>query len=149
MTDSGVEKVNRKYVPKPEGLNLEFHLACVENGLLSLQHCLDCGEFRHPPRWYCPSCHSANYEFSPVSGRGEIYSMAINHFTIDRGWIDDLPYITAVVQLPEGPRVVGSLQGIEKSAEAVGSVPLGQPVQITVEPRGDEFAFLVVERLEG
>lgn len=135
----------KKYVPKPEGLNLEFHMACVSSGLLQLQQCSSCHEYRHPPRWYCPTCHSPEYSFSPVSGAGEIYSMAKNHFTIDRGWIEDLPYVTAVVQVPEGPRLVGSLQGIEATAEAVAEVSLGQPVQIRVEPRGDEFAFLVVE----
>jgi len=129
----------KKYVPKPEGLNLEFHHACLDTGLLNLQRCSDCGEHRHPPRWYCPSCHSSNYEFVPVSGRGEIYSMAINHFTVDPGWVNDLPYVTAVVQLDEGPRVVGSLRGAQP-----GEVNLGQPVEITIEPRGEDFAFLLV-----
>lgn len=136
-------KVYRKYVPKPEGLNLELHEAAVQSGLLNIQRCTDCGEHRHPPRWYCPNCHSGSYEFVPVSGRGTIYSLAINHFTIDRGWIDDLPYVTAVVQLDEGPRVVGDLRGVEP-----GQVQLGDQVQIQIEPRGEEFAYIVVELTE-
>ena len=134
------QKPAKKYVPKPEGQNLEFHQLCVATGLLHLQRCADCGEYRHPPRWYCPACHSKRYEFTPVSGRGEIYSMAINHFTVDRAWAEDLPFITAVTQLDEGPRVVGSLRGI-----APGEAQLGDAVQVSVEPRGEDFAFLVVE----
>lgn len=129
----------KKYVPKPEGLNLDFHHACLATGLLNLQRCLDCGEHRHPPRWYCPKCHSKRYEFAPVSGRGEVYSMAINHFTVDPGWVDEAPYVTAVVQLDEGPRVVGSLRGV-----APDDVSLGRRVEVSVEARGEDFAFLVV-----
>lgn len=145
MTDTDASeppKTYKKYVPKPEGLNLELHLAAVASGLLNIQHCLDCDEYRHPPRWYCPKCHSGNYEFVPVSGRGEIYSMAINHFTIDRAWIDETPFVTAVVQLEEGPRVVGDLRGA-----APEDVALGDKVQVHVEARGEEFSYLVVELL--
>ena len=133
-------KPGRKYVPQPEGLNLEFHLACLQAGLLCLQRCSDCEQFRHPQRWYCPSCHSRNYDFAAVSGSGRIYSMAVNHFTVDRGWVDELPYITAVVELDEGPRVVGSLRDVQP-----GEASLGQPVHVSVEPRGEEFAYLWVD----
>ena len=133
----------KKYVPKPEGLNLEFHHACLATGLLNLQRCPQCGQHRHPPRWYCPSCHSADYEFAPVSGRGELYSMAINHFTVDAGWAEDVPFVTAVVQLEEGPRVVGSLRGLGSD-----DVSLGQPMQVAIEARGEDFAFLVVSPIE-
>ena len=130
----------RKYIPQPEGLNLEFHLACLETGLLCIQRCSECEQFRHPQRWYCPSCHSRNYDFAPVSGSGRIYSMVVNHFTVDRGWVDELPYITAVVELDEGPRVVGSLRDVQP-----GEVGLGHQVQVSVEPRGEEFAYLWVD----
>jgi uncharacterized protein len=136
-------KQAKKYVPAPEGMNLEFHQICVATGLVHLQRCTECGVHRHPPRWYCPSCHSPNYEFAPVSGRGEIYSMAINHFTIDPAWVDDLPYITAVVQLVEGPRLVGDLRDVKP-----GEVALGQAVQVSIEPRGDDFAFLRVDPID-
>ena len=63
-----------------------------------------------------------------------------NHYTVDRGWAEEVPYITAVVQLKEGPRVVGHLRGVEP-----GGAELGQTVQVTVEPRGEDFAFLAVE----
>lgn len=130
----------KKYIPKPEGMGLEFHQACVSTGVLHLQRCSDCQAFRHPPRWYCPQCHSKNYEFVPVSGEGTIYSMVINHYTVDRGWADEVPYISAVVQLAEGPRVVGHLRGVEP-----GGASLGQTVQVVVEPRGEDFAFLSVD----
>jgi len=132
--------VAKKYVPRPEGINLEFHLPAVATGMLHIQRCSACGTWRHPPRWYCPACHSPEYTFEPVSGRGTIYSLAINHFTVDRAWIEEVPFVTAVVELEEGPRVVGSLRGVP-----VDEVDIGLPVVVTPEPRGDDFAFLWVD----
>jgi uncharacterized OB-fold protein len=74
--------------------------------------------------------------------------MAINHFTVDPGWVEDLPYVTAVVQLEEGPRVVGSLRDSDGVGVKPGRAKLGQSVQVSVEPRGDDFAFLWVELIE-
>ena len=87
-----------------------------------------------------PRLLSDNYDFVPVSGIGSIYSFAINHFTIDRAWIEELPYITAVVELAEGPRVVGALRNVEP-----GGVALGDAVTVSVEPRGENFAFIWVD----
>lgn len=137
-------KAARKYVPKPEGINLEFHLPAVATGMLHVQRCTDCATWRHPPRWYCPACHSPRYAFEPVSGRGTIYSLAVNHFTVDQGWINEVPYVTAVVELAEGPRVVGALRGV-----AHDEVEIGRAVVVVPEPRGDEFAFLWVDPVEG
>lgn len=140
MSDTDTPQA-KKYVPRPEGLNLDLHHAAVSTGMLHIQQCASCGEYRHPPRWYCPSCHSPDYEFVPASGEGEIYSMAINHFTVDRAWIDDLPYVTAVVQLAEGPRVVGALRDAGPD-----DVSIGDKVQVSVEARGEDFAFIWVDR---
>jgi uncharacterized OB-fold protein len=127
-------------VPKPEGINLEFHRPAVETGMLHVQRCTSCGAWRHPPRWYCPSCHSEDWAFEPVSGRGHIYSMAINHFTVDPGWADEVPFVTAVVELEEGPRIVGAVRGIEPDR-----IDLGLAVVVTPEARGEDFAFLWVD----
>jgi len=133
-------KPARKYVPKPEGINLEFHRPAVATGMLHIQRCRDCGTWRHPPRWYCPDCHSERWSFEPVSGRGHLYSMAINHFTVDRGWAPEVPYVTAVVELDEGPRVVGAVRQLDAD-----QVEIGLPVVVSTEPRGEDFAFLWVD----
>lgn len=133
-------KPARKYVPKPEGINLEFHRPAVQTGMLHIQRCTDCGTWRHPPRWYCPACHSDRWSFEPVSGRGHIYSMAVNHFTVDPGWAGEVPYVSAVVELAEGPRVVGAVRGLGHD-----QVRIGLAVVVTPEPRGEDFAFLWVD----
>lgn len=128
------------YVPKPEGLHLELHRRAVATGVLHLQRCSGCGAFRHPPRYYCPRCFSPSWEAVPSAGRGTVYSFTVTHRSFDPAWVDETPHATIAVELAEGPRVIGALRGAEPSA-----VRLGQPVMVTVEARGDDFAFLWVE----
>src|SRR5438093_13360111 len=102
----------RKYIPQPEGLNLEYHRMSA-GGTLHLQQCDDCGAFRHPPRYYCPRCSSAQWSWTPSPGHGRVYSWVVTHFTVDRGWVEDVPYATVAVELDEGPRLVCALRGLE------------------------------------
>ena len=127
----------RKYVPQPEGLNLEFFRHAVD-GTLHIQRCDQCAHFRHPPRYYCPRCGSPRYSYVPSTGRGTVYSWVTTHFTVDQGWLADVPYTTVVVELDEGPRLVGALRGID-------AVRLGLPVVLVGEPRGEDFVFFWVE----
>ena len=145
MTDTAggattAPKAAKKYVPSPEGINLEFHRGAIETGMLHVQRCSACGTWRHPPRWYCPACHSPDWRFEAVSGRGTVYSLAVNHFTVDRAWIDEVPFVTAVVELEEGPRIVGAVRGLDAD-----EVRIGLSVVVTPEARGDSFAFLWVD----
>jgi uncharacterized protein len=132
-----------KYVPRPEGLLLEFHQHCVRTELVHLQRCRGCDVYRHPPRYRCADCHSDAYDFVAVSGQGRIHSLVVTYFTVDRGWSDEVPYSTAIVELDEGPRLVGALPGV-----GPGEVCIGDAVQVIVEPRGEEFAYFRVDRLD-
>jgi len=129
----------RKYVPEPEGLNLDFHRRTV-GGTLHLQCCDVCGRFRHPPRYYCPSCSSDAWTWTPCSGLGRVYSWVSTHFTVDRGWVGEVPYATVAVELDEGPRVVGAWRG-----GPLEQLEIGLPVVVVIEPKGEDFAFLWVE----
>lgn len=129
-----------KYVPVPEGLNLELHRAAVGTGRLHLQRCSACGAFRHPPRYYCASCSSSEWELVPSEERGIVHSLTVTHRSFDPGWAAETPHATVSVELDEGPRVIGAFRGAEPTA-----VRIGQRVRVTVEPRGEEFAFVWVE----
>lgn len=129
----------QKYVPTPEGLNLELHRTAVASGRLHLQRCGDCGLFRHPPRYYCAACSSATWELVPSSERGFVHSLVVTHRSFDPGWAPEVPHATASVELDEGPRVLGAWRG------DATSIRIGQRVRVSVEPRGDDFAFVWVE----
>lgn len=129
----------RKYLPETEGLNREFFLQC-SSGTLHLQRCADCGTYRHPPRYYCQHCFSERWDWEPSPGLGTVASWVTSHFTVDRGWVNELPYTTIVVQLDEGPRLVGAMRAME------GQEPsLGMPVRVVGETKRDDFVFFWVE----
>ncbi len=83
------------------------------DGVLRLQQCRACDRFQHPPSPRCQHCLSEDLWFAPVSGRGEIYSVSVNH----QAWLPGLetPYAVVVVVPQEAPdlrlvsRIVGNL----------------------------------------
>lgn len=125
------------YVPKPEGLALEFHHAAIAAGRLQIQQCDGCGRFRHPPRYRCPACFSPDWSFVPADDTGTVYSYVVSHRSFDRAWALHVPHVTVAVELAEGPRVIAALRDVEPDA-----VSIGMPVRLTVEPKGDDFAFV-------
>lgn len=69
-----------------------------------------------------------------------MHSLTVTHRSFDPGWAAEAPHATVSVELEEGPRVLGAYRGGDPTA-----VRIGQPVRVTVEPRGEEFAFVWVE----
>jgi len=133
-----------KQIPRPTELDLEFFQSAVSTGQLHAQRCSDCADYHHPPRVYCPKCFSGNYTFEPVSGRGTVYSHTLSHYTTENAWKDAVPYATIVVELEEGPRLVGSARGIDPAA-----IRIGLAVCVVTETVTDDFAYLWIEHDRG
>lgn len=129
----------KRYVPETEGLNKDF-FRLAGGGTLHLQRCDSCLHFRFPPRNYCHRCHSGNWSWVPSPGCGTIASWVTTHFTVDPGWVDQVPYTTGVVQLEEGPRLLGALRGIE-----LHDLHIGLPVVLRSEQMTEDFVFFWVE----
>lgn len=128
-----------KYIPRPHGLDREFYHLALATGLLHVQQCRSCGRHQHPPRRFCASCTSTDVAFVPTTNRGTVYSWTVSHFTVDSGWADDVPYATVVVELDEGPRIVGAFSGDPSVLE------LGMAVSVRPEARTEDFAFLWID----
>lgn len=129
----------RKYIPATEGLNKEFFEQCA-GGSLHLQRCADCKVYRHPPRYYCPSCFSADWVWEPATGAGKVASWVTTYYTVDPGWVNDVPYTNVIVELDEGPRLLGALRGMQ-----VDDLRLGMDVAIVGENKREDFVFFWVE----
>lgn len=95
---------------------------------LSVQRCRDCSIYIFFPRPFCPNCYSANLEWVEVSGRGKVYSFTIVRRPTVRGFDQDAPYVYAVVELEEGPRLVTNIVGCP-----VEAVRVGLPVEAVFE----------------
>ena len=124
-----------KLIPAPVGLNAEFYAHCAA-GELRFQRCTACSTWRHPPRLRCAQCGSDEVEWALASGRGQVYSWTITHRPIDPGFSDDLPYAVLVVEMEEGPRLVGNLRDL-----APADLALGLPVHVVFEPVTENIAL--------
>ena len=124
-----------KLVPEPVGLNAEFYAYCAA-GELRFQRCTVCGTWRHPPRARCAVCGSDQSEWALATGDGKVYSWTITHRAIDPGFADEVPYAVVVVEMDEGPRLVGNLRELAPS-----ELSLGLPVQVVFEKVSSQVAL--------
>jgi len=119
-------------IPTPSKVSADYW-AATARGSLEIQWCRACSGWVHYPRGGCPRCYSQELEFRPVSGRGEIYSFST---VMTKGGFpsygERVPYTIVLVELEEGPRMIGNLVG---DADAGASV--GAKVRVTFEKRGD------------
>ena len=119
------------------GLGAEFYERAAATGVLHLQRCDACDAWRHPPRILCAACGSADWSWQPSAGRGRVYTWTITHRPIDPAFAEHLPYAVLVVELDEGPRVVGNLVKL-----APRELRLDLPVRVVLDRRSDTVALV-------
>jgi uncharacterized OB-fold protein len=93
-----------------------FWEGCREHEI-RIQKCGDCGHPRWPPALYCPNCLSGKTELITASGRGTVYSYVVYHVAYDPAFKQELPYVVALVELEEGPRLLTNI--VERDPHAV------------------------------
>ncbi len=123
-----------RLLPSAVGLNGEFY-AFLARDELRLQRCTACGMWRHPPRHRCAHCGSHDVTWDRASGRGRVFSWTVTHRAVDPAFTP--PYAILVVELEEGPRLVGNLRGLEPS-----ELVLDLPVIVEIEHASDTVGLL-------
>ena len=78
-------------------------------GRLLLRRCADCGRAHHYPREFCPYCWSEDVDWEQASGRAVLYTWSVVYGNDLPPFRDRLPYVAAVVDLAEGPRMMTAL----------------------------------------
>ncbi len=95
---------------------------------LRMQKCLQCGHIRFPISVICPKCHSMEAEWAKLSGKGTIYSFTIYRVPYHPAFKDDIPYVVAIIQLDEGPRLESNIIGCR-----VEDVRIEMPVEVAFD----------------
>jgi len=103
---------------------------------LRMQQCKNCGFIRFPASILCPSCHSMDAEWVKMSGKGKVYSYIVFRQAYDPSYKDDIPYIVAIVQLDEGPRMESNLIGIDPE-----KVKIDMPVELFFDDVTDDVSL--------
>lgn len=126
-----------KEIPKPlpeiTPITKPFWDAAAK-GKLIMQRCRDCQSWVWCPRPVCVECGSDKLEWTPVSGRGQVFAFTVIREVVGRalrGFAKDTPYVTAWIDLEEGPRICSNVIGcpIEK-------VAIGMDVEVIFEEAG-------------
>jgi uncharacterized OB-fold protein len=99
-------------LPTPDDETQAFWDGC-RAGQFLVRRCNACHEFHYYPRPFCPKCWSVDVEWAPASGRARLYTYSVVHSNDLPPWPERVPYVAAVVDLEEGPRVMTNVEGVE------------------------------------
>ncbi len=112
--------------------------AHVKQHRLVVQRCTPCGTFRHPPMPVCHACHSFEYEWHPVSGKGVVFSYIIAHHAPSAVYRDLVPYNVVMVELPDAGnvRIVGNLLDVP-----LDDIEVGMAVEVAFEDVNNEVTL--------
>ena len=104
----------------------------ARNHQLALPECLSCQRFYFYPRDHCPVCLGGDVRWRAVSGRGFLHTYVIVHHPAP-GFEADAPYVIAVVELAEGPRMMANIVGIEPDPALL---ELDMPLEVVFTEQG-------------
>lgn len=108
----------------------------ARRGQLAVQRCAACGHLRFPPSVLCPRCLAEEHIWTPLSGRGTIWSFIVVHRPQHPGFFADAPYNVAIVELAEGVRLHANV--VDCANE---ELRIGLPVEVTFAKVDDEVTL--------
>jgi uncharacterized OB-fold protein len=111
----------------------------ARDGTLLIQRCAACGRHQFYPRRHCAACFAPDPAWVPASGRGRLHTYTIVNRTPNAEFAADCPYVLAIIELDEGPRLTARIIGAP--GELDGGLACDAPVRVVFTPRaGDETA---------
>jgi uncharacterized OB-fold protein len=111
-------------LPEPGPDTREFWDGCRRHEL-RIQRCARCARARFAPRPACHWCGSLRFAWFTATGRGRVFSWTVVHRPTLPAFEALVPYAAGLVQLDEGPFMVGQLRGCDP-----GEIRAGMPVRI-------------------
>lgn len=116
------DKPYERPIPDPDGVEKPFYEAAARGELL-FQRCPSCGQAQFYPRGVCTAC-GADPVFERASGQGVVYTFTVVRQMGGKPFRELLPYVVAMVELPEGVRMMGNVTGCNPE-----DVRIGMPVE--------------------
>lgn len=116
----------------------DFYWEKAQAHELWLRKCNQCGNAYFYPRDICPNCYSDDVTWIQASGKATLHAFSI----VERGptpaFRESVPYIAALVDLAEGPRMPTNLVSVEMDGE---HIKIGMPLEVTFEDVTDEVTL--------
>ena len=124
-----------KPVPDVKPWAMPFWEAARENKLI-IQKCPDCDKHVFYPRLMCPHCFSGNLEWVEASGKGTIFSYTVVLSNSPSAFINDMPYVVALIKLDEGVQMLSNIVECD-----LDQLNCDMPVEVTFEKLNEEFTL--------
>ncbi len=124
-------------LPTPEGDTFEFWEGTKNNQLL-IKHCEDCGAFSYYPRPFCPKCWSGNVVWHPAEGKATLYTWSVIYSNDQPPFKERVPYVAAIVDLAEGPRMMTNVVDCEFE-----DLRVGMELKVKFQSISDDFTIPV------
>ncbi len=129
-------------LPSPDAETQPFWDGC-KHGEFLLRHCNSCGRDHYYPRPFCPHCWSDDVAWTPAAGTGTVYTYSVVHVNDLPPFNERVPYVAAIVELDEGPRVMTNVEGVAPDA-----VRIGMRVSVVFKPISDDVTIPVFHPAE-
>jgi uncharacterized OB-fold protein len=108
----------------------DYNDALKQGKLLGLK-CRSCGAVNVPPKMVCRQCAGPDMDVVELKDEGKILTFT-TVFVAAEGREAEIPYVIVMVQLADGPWIMGNLEGIDPktaSMELIGKkVKMGSKV---------------------
>jgi uncharacterized OB-fold protein len=106
---------------------MDYNEALKQDRLLGLK-CRACGAIIVPPKMVCRSCNSNDLEVIELKGNGKIRTYTTVNVAAE-GREEEVPYTIVMVELAEGPWIMGNLEGIDPGELSMDII--GKPVKMS------------------
>ncbi len=106
-------------LPIPDAYTQEWWNATADGRLLIVR-CATCHEAHYYPRSFCPRCGGSEVSWEEASGDAVLYTWSIVHQNDLPPFNELVPYVAAIVDLAEGPRMMTNVVDCEFDQLRVG-----------------------------
>lgn len=128
-------KEYKKPLPEINPWSIAFWDGAKQHRLL-IQECKDCGEKIFYPRKMCPQCWSQRLSWAEASGRGKIFSYSVTLTGVEEKFVEDLPFVLALVDLEEGVRMMTNIVNCPPE-----NVSIGMDVEVVFEDVTEDISI--------
>ncbi len=123
-------------LPQPDLETQPFWDAAREGRLL-IKRCNACARTHFYPRPFCPHCWSPDVEWMDASGRATLYTWSVVYRNDLPPFHERVPYVAAIVDLAEGPRMMTNVVDCE-----FDRLEVGMALDAVFHPTSDEVTIV-------
>ena len=110
----------------------------ARNSELWLQRDKTTGEYQFYPRTHSLATPGGELEWIKVSGNATLHTFGIVHIPPHPSFAGDIPYITAIVGLEEGPKMAANIVGVEPHPD---NLTIGMPLKVVFTKISDDYTL--------